>query len=67
MNRTQRRAGVRAQRAREQRLEAAERREMDRDLPATLHGLGLRPVNRGPFDSDAPRDPHRTPVIRRRG
>lgn len=66
MNRTQRRAGVRAQRRSDARLRDVKRRDFDRDLPATLPQLGLRPVNRGPFESDAPRDPHRTPVIRRR-
>lgn len=69
MNRTQRRATQRAQRRQEaqarDRLWADKRRDVDRDLPASLQRLGLKPVNRGPYDADYPYDPERTPVIHR--
>lgn len=66
MNRTQRRAGQHAQRRSDARMKEAKRRDVDRDLPASLQKLGLLPVNRGPYDTDFPRDPERTPVIRTR-
>lgn len=71
MNRTQRRANRRAEKERQRketesrdRLKKREKFDHDRDLPASLQKLKLRPVNRGPFDSDYPYDASRTPVIR---